>query len=132
MREFGLRGSTEIPIIRPHPQGGLQYLGTRPLVLLQNPQSRKDQQEGEAKHREPAQEPIGLRTRTHEYLWQGMRPFVRREGGEWRQEGYDVEVTEEKLRYHKQNLATLIEESQNQLNLEFFRKLSFCLDLEAN
>jgi hypothetical protein len=61
-----------------------------------------------------------------------MRPFVRREGGQWRQEGYDVEVTEEKLRYHKQNLAILIEENQNQLNLDYFRKVSFCLDLDAN
>ncbi len=43
-----------------------------------------------------------------------------------------MEVNEEKLRYHKQNLAILIEENQTQLNLEFFRKLSFTLDLEPN
>jgi hypothetical protein len=33
------------------------------------------------------------------------------------------------LRYHKQNLAALIEDAQNQLNAEFFRKLSFTLEV---
>jgi hypothetical protein len=61
-----------------------------------------------------------------------MRPFVRREGHEWRQDGYNVELLEEKLRYHKQNLVILIEENQSHLNAEYFRKLSFTLDLNAN
>jgi hypothetical protein len=33
------------------------------------------------------------------------------------------------LRYHKQNLAALIEDAQNQLNAEIFRKLSFALEV---
>ena len=61
-----------------------------------------------------------------------MRPFVKREGSEWRQEGEEVEVLEEKLRYHKQNLAVLIEDTHNQLNADFFRKLSFTLEMKPH
>lgn len=81
MRKFGLCGAAQVPIVRSNSQGGLQHIGACPLVLLQNPQSRKDQQKSQIEHREPAQEPIGLRTGTNQYLYKGMRPFVRREGG---------------------------------------------------
>jgi hypothetical protein len=52
----------------------------------------------------------------------GMRPFVRREGAEWRQEGENVELTSERLRYMKQNLTANME---NQPQQPSFRKLSF-------
>lgn len=63
---------------------------------------------------------------------QGMRPFVRRDKGEWREEGEDVAILMEKLRYHKQNLAILIEENDAQLNEQLFRKLTFTLELLPN
>lgn len=56
---------------------------------------------------------------------------MKREGSEWRQEGENVAIVEEKLRYHKQNLAILIEENHNQINQENFRKLTFSLDIKA-
>lgn len=40
-------------------------------------------------------------------------------------------IIEEKLRYHKQNLAILIEENHNDLNNQLFRKLTFNLNMEA-
>jgi len=51
-----------------------------------------------------------------------MRPFVKREAQEWQQEGDNLEVTYEKLRYHKQNLVANLETDQQSTT---FRKLAF-------
>ena len=59
-----------------------------------------------------------------------MRPYVKRFARDWQQEGENVEITHEQLRYHKQNLLISMEENQMQLN--FYRKLSFELNFEPH
>lgn len=59
-----------------------------------------------------------------------MRPYVKRESREWRQEGENIEVSFSQLRYYKQNLSLSLEENLSQPSI--FRKLSFELHLEPS
>lgn len=65
-----------------------------------------------------------------QWLFKGMRPYVKRSNAAWQQQGEEVELLEEKLRYHKQNLAILIQENQQDVYADYFRKLSFKIDLK--
>jgi hypothetical protein len=52
-----------------------------------------------------------------------MRPFVKREDRPWQQEASNLMISQEPLKYQKQNLSMALEELQPSEST--FRKLSF-------